>query len=938
MMLSASLIALAGLLVVRSTAEEAPIHDALSSCAGYQATSVDVLSAGLTVELSMKGEGCGVYGQDLPELRLQVTYETDSRLHVKIQDAAEQMYQIPESVIPRPRSDNVSPASSRLKFDYKTDPFSFTVSRADTDEVLFDTSAAPLVFQSQYLRLRTRLPNDPNLYGLGEHTDPLRLKTRDYIRTLWNRDSPAVPEGQNLYGSHPFYIEHRTAGTHGVFLLNSNGMDVIIDRDNDDDESQYLEYNVLGGVLDFYFIAGPSPIQVSQQYAEIVGLPADMPYWSFGFHQCNYGYRDAFELAEVVQNHSLARIPLETLWTDIDYMDGRRVFSLDDQRFPLSRMRELVDYLHAHDQRYILMVDPGVAYAEYPPFLRGEEGNVFLQRANGSVWKGVVWPGQTVFPDWFAANATDYWINEFAIFFSPESGVDIDGVWIDMNEAACFVCDFLCEHPEENAIGLPPKPPPVRDSPRPLSGWPCDFQPPQSGCEQEQALVSKHRVGDHVPVEDQHPMFVNGENSVETRRSYTQFEDEREQQSGKHMGLPGRDLLYPKYAIHNKGAYLDEWNSDMGGLSNRTVNTDVIHQNGLAMYDTHNMYGLGMSIASRAAMLARRPGLRPIIITRSTFASSGAHVGHWLGDNWSSWDHYRASIRTLLAFTSIYQIPMVGSDVCGFGGNVTEELCARWASLGAFSPFYRNHNDIPSIPQEFYIWESVAESARRAIDIRYRLLDYIYTAFHRQTIDGTPLVTPMFFQYPSDPDTFKLELQYFYGSGLLVAPVTEKGATSTDVYFPDDIFYDWYTHRPIQGTGATVTISNQDTTNIPLFLRGGVIIPARVRSAMTTKEVRQQDFEFIVSLPRTGGTATGELYLDDGISLEQPEGEVTSIAITYENGRLFSAGVVGYPTIVKIAKVTVVGGESASDDEDGPFSQTWEVNVPLTEPFSIVLE
>jgi alpha-glucosidase len=854
-------------------------------------------------------------------------------LHVKIQDPTEEVYQIPEHVIPRPGSDRVGPEASLLRFDYKADPFSFAVSRADTGETLFDTSAAPLVFQSQYLRLRTSLPDDPNLYGLGEHSDPLRLKTKDYIRTLWARDSPAIPDEENLYGSHPFYIEHRASGTHGVFLLNSDGMDVMINRDGDD--GQYLEYNILGGVLDFYFVAGPSPADVARQYAAIVGLPVEMPYWSFGFHQCSYKYRDAFELAEVVHNHSVAGIPLETLWTDINYMDRRRVFSLDPERYPLSRMRELVDHLHSHDQKYIMMVDPAVAYADYPPYLRGEETNSFLTYANGSVWRGVVWPGQTVFPDWFAENTTEYWTNEFADFFSPESGVDIDGVWIDMNEPSNMECPFPCEHPDQDAINLPPRPPPVRDSPRPLPGWPCDFQPPGSDCD-EKAADDRRLISSLDPDEHQRPL-VQRDSLMEKRvRDSHPVVATEEMHSSKHKGLPGRDLLYPKYAIHNKHAYRHEWNSNGGGLSNRTVHTDVIHQNGLAMYDTHNMYGFGMSIASRVAMLSRRPGLRPIVITRSTFAGAGAHVGHWLGDNFSTWKHYRISIRTLVAYTAVYQMPMVGSDVCGFGGDATEELCARWASLGAFSPFYRNHNNLWQTPQEFYLWESVAESARRAIDIRYRLLDYIYTAFHRQSVDGTPLVTPMFFQYPSDPKTYGLEMQYFYGPGLLVAPVTEEGSTTVEVYFPDDIFYDWYTHRPIEGAGATVEIQNQGLADIPLFLRGGVIFPARVRSAMTTKELREQDFELIVALPRDSDAvaAVGELYLDDGVSLEQPAGKTTAIVIKYQNGRLYSEGVLGYPTSAKIAKVTVVGGASESDE----FSRTWNVEVSLEKPFDIVLQ
>lgn len=199
-----------------------------------------------------------------------------------IYDEDEEVYQVPEDVIPRPKSDNGFDSSdSALKFSYEKEPFSFKITRRDSGEVIFDTSASDLVFQSQYLNLRTSLPDNPNLYGMGEHSDSFRLNTTDYTRTIWNRDSFGIPPGTNIYGAHPIYYDHRNeAGTHAVFLLNSNGMDVKID--DDDENKKFLEYNILGGVFDFYFLAGPTPKEVSKQYAETVGLPIMAPYWGFG--------------------------------------------------------------------------------------------------------------------------------------------------------------------------------------------------------------------------------------------------------------------------------------------------------------------------------------------------------------------------------------------------------------------------------------------------------------------------------------------------------------------------------------------------------------------------------------------------------------------------------------------------------------------------------
>jgi alpha-glucosidase len=191
-----------------------------------------------------------------------------------IYDKEQQVYQVPDFVVPRP-SGSLNSDASLLDLSIEENPFSFTVTRKSNNEVLFSTKGSNIVFESQYLQLRTSLPANPFLYGLGEHTDPLRLPTSDYTRTLWARDAGAVPRNTNLYGTHPVYFEHRAGSglSHGVLFLNSNGMDIRIN----DDDGQYLEYNTIGGVFDFYFLAGPKPFDVAREYSEITQKAAMMP-------------------------------------------------------------------------------------------------------------------------------------------------------------------------------------------------------------------------------------------------------------------------------------------------------------------------------------------------------------------------------------------------------------------------------------------------------------------------------------------------------------------------------------------------------------------------------------------------------------------------------------------------------------------------------------
>jgi len=190
------------------------------------------------------------------------------------------------------------------------------------------------------------------------------------------------------------------------------------------------------------------------------------------------------------------------------------------------------------------------------------------------------------------------------------------------------------------------------------------------------------------------------------------------------------------------------------------------------------------------------------------------------------------------------------------------------------------------------------------LPLRYRLLDYLFTAFHKAHLDGTPVLHPLWHIFPKDSATYGIDLQFLFGDSILVSPVTQENATSVTVYLPKESFYDFQTYDKIEGQGQNVTLENIDYTQIPVHIRGGSILPLRASSAMTTATLRKTDFEVLVAIG-ADGTATGSLYVDDGVSINPPAS--TRVSFEYANGTLTAEGSFDYPLGVKVSTIRFLG-------------------------------
>ncbi len=292
----------------------------------------------------------------------------------------------------------------------------------------------------------------------------------------------------------------------------------------------------------------------------------------------------------------------------------------------------------------------------------------------------------------------------------------------------------------------------------------------------------------------------------------------------------------------------------------------------------HNVYGLEMTRASYEGARTLT-GKRPFILTRAGYAGLQRYTAIWTGDNRAEEDHMLAGVR-LLNSLGLSGVAFTGMDIGGFTGNPTVGLYARWMQLGAFIPYFRNHTGVNTKSSEPWAYgEEVLEIARNYINLRYRLLPYIYSAFYEASQSGMPVMRSLAIDYTHDANVYdtRFQNQFQLGKAFLVAPF-ESTKDFGEIYFPAGRWYNLYTDE-LQAGGETKVVP-LGLQKIPVFVKGGSIIPMQTLVQTTAEKPADTLFLHVYK----GDTANTIVYYeDDGESYDYENGGFYKRIIRYDD-------------------------------------------------------
>jgi alpha-glucosidase len=308
-------------------------------------------------------------------------------------------------------------------------------------------------------------------------------------------------------------------------------------------------------------------------------------------------------------------------------------------------------------------------------------------------------------------------------------------------------------------------------------------------------------------------------------------------------------------------------------VPSKTMPLDTVHRiegDGFAPREAshaeiHNVYGMENSRATHDGELALRPNVRPFVMTRASYAGGQRYAVTWTGDNSSTWDHLKLAVQQMLSL-GLSGFAYSGADIPGFTGGASPELATKWFEIAAFTPVMRGHSAKDTPRAEPWV-DGPAQLAirRRFIEERYRLLPYLYATAEESARTGDPVMRPTFYDYPEMQNApCDQSMAFTVGADLLVAaPPKPESPYSYDICLPGKGWYNYWTGEQLAGdrTGEKPRIDS-----LPVFVRPGAIIPKQPLVQGTT-ETPNGPLQLEIY---PGDDCRGEIYLDDGVSIEGP--------------------------------------------------------------------
>ena len=272
----------------------------------------------------------------------------------------------------------------------------------------------------------------------------------------------------------------------------------------------------------------------------------------------------------------------------------------------------------------------------------------------------------------------------------------------------------------------------------------------------------------------------------------------------------------------------------------------------------HNVYGMQMSKATQEGLRRALPGKRPFVITRSAYSGTQRYSSAWTGDIQSTWEHLKIGNGQCQRL-ALSGYSFVGTDIGGFSGRSEGELFVRWLQMGVFHPFCRVHSSGDENEQEPWSFgEPYTAIAKKFIELRYRILPYLYTLFEDHTRTGAPLLRSLIYLDENDQETHNRMEEFALGADLFTCPISKPGVEGRWLYLPKGLWYDFWTNEEIQGGEERWFGVPLDST--PLMVRGGAILP--LSPVRMNSSVPLTHMELHVYLDDEA--AEGELYEDAG--------------------------------------------------------------------------